>query len=67
VFYTDGIVEAQDERRALFGFERLEALVREHGDLPPDQLIARVMAAVDAFAGRAPQHDDMTIVAVKVM
>jgi phosphoserine phosphatase RsbU/P len=66
VFYTDGIVEAQDSSRALFGFERLEALVCAHGYLPPPQLIERVLAAITDFIGPAPQHDDMTLVVLRV-
>jgi serine phosphatase RsbU (regulator of sigma subunit) len=66
VFYTDGIVEAQNRGRELFGFERLEALVREHGGLHPHELIDRVLAALNDFMGGMPQHDDMTIVALRV-
>jgi len=66
LFFTDGIVEAQDAGHALFGFERLEALLHTHGDLAPDQLIDRVLRAVGQFAGSAPQHDDMTIMAIRI-
>jgi serine phosphatase RsbU (regulator of sigma subunit) len=66
LFYTDGIVEAKDAHGELFGFERLEALVREHGALPPAQLIERIVAAVNVFAADRPQHDDMTLVALRI-
>jgi len=66
VFYTDGIVEAQDSDRQLFGFNRLEALVRAHGDLPPSEFIELVLRALAEFMGTTPQHDDMTIVALRV-
>jgi serine phosphatase RsbU (regulator of sigma subunit) len=66
VFYTDGIVEAHDHARGLFGFDRLEALVREWGHLPPDELIERLIGEVHAFAEGLPPHDDMTIVVVRV-
>jgi GAF domain-containing protein len=66
LFFTDGIVEAQDHSHTLFGFERLEALLREYGDLPPDELIDRVIGAIELFAGSAPQHDDMTIMALRI-
>jgi serine phosphatase RsbU (regulator of sigma subunit) len=66
LFYTDGIVEAQNHRHELFGFERLEALLREHGALPPDELIDRVIRAIEQFSGSAPQHDDMTIMAIRI-
>jgi sigma-B regulation protein RsbU (phosphoserine phosphatase) len=66
VFYTDGIVEAKNVDGELFGFERLEALVGEQGALPPQQLIERIVAAVNEFAGARAQHDDMTIVALRI-
>ncbi|MDQ2995998.1 MAG: GAF domain-containing protein [Chloroflexota bacterium] len=66
LFFTDGIVEAQDVSRTLFGFERLEALLHAHGHLAPDALIDRVLATVEAFTGSAPQHDDMTIMALRI-
>lgn len=66
LFYTDGIVEAQNKERHLFGFERLEAIVRDCGDEAPREVIARIVAAVAAFSGRRPQHDDMTLVAIRI-
>ncbi|MFN8505778.1 GAF domain-containing protein [Kouleothrix sp.] len=66
LFYTDGIVEAQNAQRELFGFERLEAIVRAHGNLPPAALIDQIVAAVAGFGGGAPQHDDMTLVALRI-
>jgi GAF domain-containing protein len=66
VFFTDGIVEAKDSDRRLFGFERLEALIHEHGHRSPDELIATVLNAIDTFMDGIPQHDDMTLVAIRV-
>ncbi len=67
VFYTDGIVEARNAALQLFGFERLEALVRDHGDRPPSALIDLVLQEITAFMGDVPQHDDMTIVALLIV
>lgn len=66
LFYTDGIVEAQDRRRNLFGFERLERLLLHWGHLPADQLIDHVLSEVHAFSEGMPTHDDMTLVVVRV-
>ncbi|HEU4324793.1 MAG TPA: GAF domain-containing protein [Roseiflexaceae bacterium] len=66
LFCTDGIVEAHNPQRELFGFERLEQLLREQGDLPPDQLIDALLRAVEAFSGSAAQHDDMTLLVLRV-
>ncbi|MFV9506035.1 MAG: GAF domain-containing protein [Oscillochloridaceae bacterium umkhey_bin13] len=66
LFYTDGIVEAHDQNRRLFGFDRLEELVRVWGGLPPDELLDRIIEAVHGFSAGAPTHDDMTLVVVRV-
>jgi len=66
LFYTDGIVEAHDQRRNLFGFERLERIIQRWGHLPAGQLVDRVLAEVHAFAEGMPPHDDMTLVAIRV-
>lgn len=66
LFYTDGIVEAHDRRRNLFGFERLERLLQRWGHLPANQLLEQVLAEVHAFSQAVPTHDDMTIVVVRV-
>jgi serine phosphatase RsbU (regulator of sigma subunit) len=65
-FYTDGIVEAKNVDGQLFGFERLEALIAAHGDLSPGELIDLVLQALADFMGDAPQHDDMTMVALRI-
>jgi serine phosphatase RsbU (regulator of sigma subunit) len=66
LFYTDGVVEAHNTTQELFGFERLEELVRESGCLPPAEFIAHIMQQVKTFAGETAQHDDITLVAVRV-
>jgi serine phosphatase RsbU (regulator of sigma subunit) len=64
-FYTDGVTEAMDSRRRLFGEERLIEVLRRSHDLPPDQIIARIIEAVTNFAAGAPQADDITMVVLK--
>jgi len=66
VLFTDGITEAMDEAGDCFGEDRLARLVEEHGDLPFDQLRERIIREVKAFAGAAGQHDDMTMLLLKV-
>jgi serine phosphatase RsbU (regulator of sigma subunit) len=54
-------------RRELYGFERLEALVRSlPPDLSPQALIEAVLADVSTFIGSAEPNDDMTIVVAKL-
>ena len=65
--YTDGVPEAQNEAKEMFGEERLaEALNRDPG-AAPEQLIARVHAAVNGFILDAPQFDDITMLSLKYL
>jgi sigma-B regulation protein RsbU (phosphoserine phosphatase) len=66
VLFTDGITEAMNEADDFFGEGRLGRLAEEHADLPSDELRERVLREVQAFAGSAPQHDDMTMILIKV-
>lgn len=66
VFITDGIVEARNAERELFGFERLETLVRMRGGQQPQALVDAIFDAVDTFVAPAAQHDDMTVVVLQV-
>jgi serine phosphatase RsbU (regulator of sigma subunit) len=64
---TDGVTEAMNARRDLYGSERLEALLRDlSAEISASAAIEAVRASVDAHAGTAPQHDDMTLVAIRV-
>jgi sigma-B regulation protein RsbU (phosphoserine phosphatase) len=64
VFYTDGVTEAMNGSRELFGEGRLAAWARSAGDLPAMDLARDLAAQVAAFAGAEPQHDDITIIVV---
>ena len=66
VFYTDGITEAMNARDDLFGESRLSRLVEEHGHLESGELRERILREIEAFVGTADQHDDMTMILMKV-
>ena len=63
--YTDGVTEADNGKAELFGDEALRASVVGAGDQPPQDLIASVMRSVKAHMGRAPQSDDITMLALR--
>ena len=66
VFYTDGISEAMNPDGDCFGDQRLVDLAERYADLPSNDLQQRILNEVHAFAGDAAQHDDMTMVLVKI-
>ena len=68
LFYTDGIPEAMNEKKELFGFERLETTMKEmNTEASCKEILEKLLDAARSFAGTAPQHDDMTVVVVKVI
>ncbi len=66
LFFTDGISEAMNARDDFFGEARLGQLAETHAHLPSDELRERVLREIAAFVGDAPQHDDMTMILLKV-
>jgi phosphoserine phosphatase RsbU/P len=66
VGFTDGISEAMDNFDVEFDEARLIAAVRECESLSAAGMITGILERVDAFTAGAPQHDDMTLVVMRV-
>jgi len=66
LFFTDGISEAMNVHDDCFGEHRLGELVENHAHLPSDELRERMLREIASFVGDAPQHDDMTMILLKV-
>jgi sigma-B regulation protein RsbU (phosphoserine phosphatase) len=66
VWFTDGISETMNEAFDCFGEERLAQVVEQYAHLPFDQLRAYILAELRAFANGADQHDDMTMILMKI-
>jgi phosphoserine phosphatase RsbU/P len=65
VLYTDGIPEAEGAGRALYGLERLIALVQQHWALSAQAIQERVIADVRSHIDNGPVYDDITLVILK--
>ncbi|MCH9612128.1 MAG: hypothetical protein S4CHLAM102_06110 [Chlamydiia bacterium] len=66
ILYTDGITEAHNAHGNLFGETRLEQLINEADSNEVEYLADKIMQGVRDFVGGAPQHDDMTLVIIKI-
>ncbi len=66
VLYTDGIVEARTTGGEQFGEERLRALVEHAAGATPEELIVRIVGAVDRHTAGSPPKDDSTLVVLTV-
>ena len=63
--YTDGVPEATDADKQLFGTERLLEALNAQPEASPEQLLHNVRAAVDGFVKDAEQFDDLTMLCVE--
>jgi sigma-B regulation protein RsbU (phosphoserine phosphatase) len=65
VLYSDGVTEANDPAENEYGIERLIELMREHAAWDAAALVDAIYRSVDAFAGTAPQYDDITAMVIR--
>ncbi|MDE3155239.1 MAG: SpoIIE family protein phosphatase [Acidobacteriota bacterium] len=65
VLFSDGIADAQNETGEEFGDGRLLDLVIASRTQSASAMVDRVFNAIDAFAGSAPQFDDVTILVLR--
>lgn len=65
LLYTDGVIEAMDVDDALYGLDRLKALLDDNLDLHPRELIELVRRDVTRFSEGAEQADDITMLALE--
>ena len=66
IFYTDGVSESMNTKEEIFGEQRLCEIVKKSAHLPPRIIQKNIVESVSRFSGNAPQHDDFTMVVVKV-
>lgn len=64
--FTDGVVEATNLKKELFGTERLLDALNGLADCSLEQMLCGLKAEIDAFAGEEPQFDDITMLAFQV-
>jgi len=65
VLYTDGVTEARNTQEEMFGVESLRELIQKNTSSSAQELVDKVSDAVTSFIGRAPQHDDITVVIIR--
>ena len=63
--YTDGVTEATDANKELYGDDRLQAALDRQGNVPVRQLLTGIKESIDAFVGDAEQFDDITMLGLE--
>jgi serine phosphatase RsbU (regulator of sigma subunit) len=67
VAFTDGISEAMNAAEEEFGESRLMKAIEGCDSLTAAEMAKRLLGAVDTFVASAPQHDDMTLVVMRLI
>ncbi len=65
-FFTDGVSEAMDAQGECFGESRLSTRLAEYADLTPEAIRDRLVEDVATFVQGQPQHDDITMVILRI-
>jgi serine phosphatase RsbU (regulator of sigma subunit) len=66
LLYTDGVVEAENDRGEFFGEDRLNQLYSEYQSLPAQEVIDKIFHQVRIFTGLHIFSDDISMVVMKV-
>lgn len=65
LFYTDGIIEAENVDQEFFGIERVKAILCQHAAEKPDAIIEAMFAELQVFCGASTFNDDITLMIFK--
>lgn len=65
LFYTDGVVEAQNEQDEFFGEEQLLSCAKVHSQDSAELIHDHIMGQLQSFIGKAAQFDDITMLTIK--
>lgn len=66
VMYTDGVVEAMNDKREEWSDEALDAFTIKNAALPSKEYVRLLVKDLDDHKGSAEQHDDITIMTFRV-
>ena len=67
VLYTDGVSEAMNDDKIEFGEQRLENIVKVNSHVSAKEMIEIIQQKIHEFVGNTAQHDDMTMIIVKII
>ncbi|WP_170110698.1 SpoIIE family protein phosphatase [Flavilitoribacter nigricans] len=65
VLYTDGITEAMNAERKMFGTSHLGRVLNRRPHASMKDLVQFLEQEVENFVGNAPQHDDFTVLGLQ--
>ncbi len=67
LFYTDGITEAHNAAFEQFSEERIVQFLEKNGKGTAKEIADRLIAEVNNFVGKVPQHDDISLIVMRMV
>jgi len=65
--FTDGVVEAHSPTGEVYGGQRLREVLRANNGSSASDLVRAVLDATQAFGGHSEPHDDLTMLAARMV
>jgi phosphoserine phosphatase RsbU/P len=65
--FTDGLVEAEDDKEEQYGESRMLTTLNSHVGRTAADVLQGLMTSADRFVGSAPQHDDITCLVLRTV
>ncbi len=66
ILYTDGIIEAMNEAGEQYSLALLRRVLENNSILPANELVEKIESDLQHFVGNAKQHDDQSLLLMKV-
>lgn len=67
VFYSDGMIDAENDRDEMFEIERLMEVLKKHRDCSASTMVGNILKEVSDFQGNVEHFDDETVIALRVI
>ncbi|MBU1076110.1 MAG: SpoIIE family protein phosphatase [Spirochaetes bacterium] len=66
MLYTDGITEAMNEKRDQFSLDKVKKIIQNNKNKSAEDIGKSITKEIDEFVGEAEQHDDQTLILLKI-
>ena len=66
ILYTDGIIEAMDIHGNQYSLQSLTGIIQKHQDLPAQEIAGKIESGLKTFTDKTKQHDDQTLIVMKI-
>lgn len=67
IFYTDGIIEANNARGKMLGMDGLRTILQDTFETPQQKLADQLIQVARKAYGKNPETDDMTVIVLDVL